>query len=267
MKMRKRRQINTFRDKGKFSGTITLYHQRISRAKFDALPEADRYCFLLLGHVHDELSWLQRMAYVASRSGPSGKEVEKSGNMMQATLLARLLLGKLFEFQIIMGGENSTISKFIANNFRPGDKSAGTAKVKAIIDYYIQEKWIRAARNKHFLHYPTQGDVTATLNDPEIEWEPEIYHGKKSSNTFYPTSDVLANYSWFRLANPEKPMEGFDEALHTIRDLANLTMSTLEQTIGYFVDEKLAKLSDSKVMKLQVSESIHEFRLNYFMKT
>lgn len=260
---------NSFRPHGKgrkLHKKITLFHQKISRASYDALSIEDKYCFLTLGHIHDEISWLQRMAYIASRSASDGHNLESAGNIMQVTFLARLLLGKLFEFSIVMGGRQSILSKFISKYYDPNDINAGEVQVKTLNDAYSKEKWIRFARNKHFLHYPTLGDVQETLNDPNIEWYPEIAHGKVSSNTFYPTSDVLANYAWFKLANPSDPIKGFDEALGTIRELALTTITTLERSIGYFVEDKLQRLAVNDEIKLS-AQSIYEIKLNYFVST
>lgn len=239
----------------------------LPRSKFDALPETARYCFLLLGHVHDEISWLQRMAYAASRAKIRKSAIEKSGKMMQATFLCRLLLGKLFEFRKVMIAQNSPIQQFITDYFEPADRAAGAAKVAAIQEFYRTEKWIRVARNKHFLHYPTIEDVSDTLNDPMIEWHPEVVHGEHSANTLYLTSDVMANYAWFRLANPDNPMQGFDEALNTLRELAQLTLSAIEQSLGHFIDVNLMALSDHKKISLPVSQTLNDVDLNYFVKT
>lgn len=37
---------------------ITLFHQKISKDKFNALTIEEKYCVLTLGHIHDEISWL-----------------------------------------------------------------------------------------------------------------------------------------------------------------------------------------------------------------
>lgn len=264
--MRKRRKQNVSKRAQNFSYEIMLFHQKIPREKFEALSETDRYCFLLMGHVHNELSWLRRMTYIASRSGPNECEASNSGNMMQATFLVRMLLGKLFEFKNLLGAEHSIISKFISDYFHPDATNMGTDKVKEIIDCYGKDDWIRAAKNKHFLHYPTLSDVRETLSDKNIEWEPEIYHGVKSSNTFYPTSDVLANYAWFRLVSPDRPMEGLDFALLATRELSKLVLQALEQSMGNFIDINLAKIESSNEIKIEVPGSLHLMKLDYFMQ-
>jgi hypothetical protein len=154
-----------------------------------------------------------------------------------------------------------------ADYFNPKDKSEGTAKIESILEHHKKKEWIRTARNKHFLHYPNQSDVDELLNDPQLEWDVTVVHGKKSSNTLYPASDVMANYAWFKLANTNKPMEGFDEALETILVLARETLNTLEQSIGFFIEERLINLSDNEEVTMHVSESIHDVRLSYFMNS
>jgi len=140
------------------------------------------------------------------------------------------------------------LSTFIIENWRPHDIAAGKAQRKALVDEFDAEGWLRIARNKHFLHYPTLGDMEDTLRDPDIHWHVEIAHGKKSSNTFYPASDVFANYAWFRRVNGSEPMKGLREALDVLRRVAGLTLATLEQSIGYFVDRKLVSLGENELV-------------------
>jgi hypothetical protein len=77
-----------------------------------------------------------------------------SAYVMQTTLLARMLFGKLFEFKKVMAVEGSPIPQFIQDYFRPTAPEAGAAQVRSILAHYETEKWIRIARNKHFMHYP-----------------------------------------------------------------------------------------------------------------
>lgn len=185
---------------------------------------------------------------------------------MQTTLLFRLLLAKLFEFKQVMETEKATIQAFIVANYRPADHDAGMSRIEAIFQSYEDEAWIRIARNKHFLHYPTLADVRSTLDDKNVQWELEIVHGAKSSNTFYPTSDAFANYAWMKRANPEAPMRGLEDALAVLTKLASLTMETLEESIGHFVDANLMKLGDNEEVTM-LAPSISDLRLSYFIAT
>ena len=184
--------------------------------------------------------------------------------MMQTTFLVRLMIGKLHEFNNILG---DPIRGFITRYFDPQSEAVGQATVEQIREVHSIEKWISPARNKHFLHYPKFNDVGDTLLGAEIEWHVEIAHGAKSGNTFYPTSDVLANYAWFRLANPDDPMQGFDDALMASLNLARLTLDAIERSIANFVNIRLMDLGDNKKVELPVAQNINDVRLDYFLKT
>jgi len=244
--------------------SITLHYQKIPTDQFTALPIEQQYCLLVLGHVHDELNWIQRMAFLATRPVRYRREVFRQGQMMQSLMLARLFFAKLLEFSNLIESQNSPVKLFITENYRPGKIDEGKQRVNELLDQFNAEKWIRLARNKHFMHYPSLNDVKATLEDPQIRWDLEIYHGTRSNNTFYPTSDVLANYAWFRLVNPGAPMEGLGDALDLLSAISRLTLSTLEESIGYYVDRNLMPLEQNERIKLNVPSGKGK-SLDYFL--
>ncbi|MBP0597749.1 hypothetical protein J8I26_06530 [Herbaspirillum sp. LeCh32-8] len=248
---------------GSGKNSVTLYYQKIPAEQFIALPIEQRYCLLLMGHIHHELNWIQRMAFVATREAKFRHEAQRQAQMMQSLMLARLFFGKLFEFSKLLSPQNSLLRQFITKNYRPGDEQSGSTRVAELLEQFNTEKWIRMGRNKHFMHYPELNDVRATLEDLAIRWDLEIYHGSRSTNTLYPTSDVFANYAWFRLVNSEAPMTGLGEALDTLTTISRLELSTLEESIGYFVDGNLMPLNQNERVNLKVTNS-KENTLTYF---
>lgn len=243
---------------------ITLYHQKVSSKLFASLPEEDRYCLLLAGHIHDELNWLQRMAYIATRQQNYGSSVERGGKMMQTTMLVRLLLGKLWEFHECFSPKNSLLRAFVIRYYMPEQKGAGSNKVNEILSAFETERWLRTVRNKHFLHYPKFGDIREALNDSNMEWHFESFHGKNSVNTFYPTSDVLANYSWFKRVNLDEPTLGFEDAIDALIQLTQLTLNGLEVAIAHFIDVHLVHFGDSKQITLS-GPRLSSLKLPYFV--
>jgi hypothetical protein len=263
MRMKTRRRIYPTRGGRRPGGRITLFRQDIPAAKFTALAVHDRYCLLLMGHIHDELSWLQRITYIASRSEPGTSREENSANLMQVLLVSRLFLGKLHEFYVVFR-DVPALRLFVEAHYSttPG---AGTQKVGEIEAAFNSHAWLRTARNQSFLHYPTLGQATTTLEDPKVVWDLEVLHGRNTANTMYPTADVFANMHWFKIANPQDAMGGLAGALDAAKGLAALVMQTLEQTIGNFVHQNLQDLSNHEVVRLPVRDSIHDVRINYFM--
>jgi hypothetical protein len=106
------------------------------------------------------------MASIASRAPHKGSDLKGSANMMQTTFLVRLMIGKLHEFNNILG---DPIRGFITRYFDPQSEAVEQATVEQIREVHSIEKWISTARNKHFLHYPKFNDVGDTLLGAEIE--------------------------------------------------------------------------------------------------
>lgn len=244
--------------------SITLYYQKIPAAKFMALSTELRYCLLVMGHIHDELNWIQRMAFLTTRQPKFRREVQRQGQMMQSLALARLFLAKLLEFWNLLEPAGSPLRAFIADNFHPDHADEGVRRLDELSEHFKAEGWLGTVRNKHFMHYPRLESVRETLEDTQIQWGLEIYHGTRTSNTLYPTSDVLANYAWFRRVNPNSPMDGLGEALDSLTALSRLTLSTLEESIGHFVDRNLMPLNENERIKLNVPSSRGK-TLDYFL--
>lgn len=204
-----------------------------------------------MGHIQDELSWLQRMTYIASRSEPGSNREKNSASMMQVLLTSRLFLGKLHEFYVVFR-DVPVLRLFVEAHYStiPGASTQKVAEIEAAFNSHV---WLRTARNQSFLHYPTLGQATPTLEDPNVVWDLEILHGHKTANTLYPTADVFANMHWFKIANPKDGMGGLALALDAAKGLALLVMQTLEQTIGNFVHHNLQDLSSHQVIQLPVS--------------
>ncbi len=181
--------------------------------------------------------------------------------MMQVLFITRMFLGKLNELNVILDGQ-AVLRNFIVTN-HPGD--TGATVLAELLAMYTENAWLRKARNQSFLHYPTMAQLLPTLNDPNVEWDIQIYHGKKTANTFYPAADVAANLHWFRLANSTNVFDGLTEALGAAKRLAALAMSALEQSIGNFIHLHLRPLNENTTMRLPVRESIFEAKLDYFM--
>jgi len=59
--------------------------------------------------------------------------------------------------------------------------------------------------------------------------------------------DVMANYAWLRLANPDNPMEGLDEALGTIRELSALTLSGFGRDDWHFTTRTTSIIRNTEI--------------------
>lgn len=261
MKQRSRRQFQ-FRKKAPRIGRILLRHQIIPPARFSALSDDEKYAFLVLGHVYNELSWLQRTAILFSKSRPKG-EIQINGAVSQTLTAARLFLGKLNEFRILLN-DQPLLKRFIVDHFDNADRPHGQRALDELMALFDGNPWLHTARNKHFLHYPKKNDVIDTILDTNINWEPEILHGEESANTLFPTSDVLGNYSWFRLADGTNPVRGLQDALKAAKELCGASLHIIERSLALFVNARMHPLSEYTEVELYVPK-IEDINIDFFM--
>jgi hypothetical protein len=204
------------------------------------------------------------MTFITTKDRDTSNHLESSGRMMQALLVSRLFIAKLYEFSVILRSQKD-LGDFLKRYFCIEDVSKGEEKFGKLMGLFASNSWIQTARNRHFLHYPTLSQVRQTLNDPMIQWEPEVAHGEKGINTFYPTSDVLANYSWFRLANDQEPMDGLKAALEAANEISALCLNLIELSVGNFIHETLISLESNTEMNIWASSALSDIELNFFI--
>lgn len=264
MKMKQRKKSVAIGVAQKVQGQfIKLFHQKIPPEKFNALSEEEKYCFLLLGHIHNEINWLHRMTFITTKVRATSNHLESSGRMMQALLVSRLFIAKLYEFSVVLENQKD-LGKFLTRYFCIEDISKGEEKFGKLMYLFTSNSWIQKARNKHFLHYPKLSQVRQTLNDPMIQWEPEVTHGEKGVNTFYSTSDFLANYSWFRLVNDQEPMDGLKAALEATDEICSLCLNLIEQSVGHFIHETLISLESNTEIEVWAPSALSDIELSFF---
>jgi hypothetical protein len=244
--------------------TVHFHHVSFTQEQFCRLSIEQRYCVLLLGHIQHEISWLQRTVYIASRSGRHESELERAGKVMQGGLLTRLLLGKLNEFRSTVES-TPIIRTFLEEWFNPEDVPSGRNRVADLLNAFESDPWLQRARNQHFLHYPTLGNVRATLEDPNFAWSFDMYAAHSTMNSIYATSDVLANMAWYRLVNQDAPIEGLDRAYDSMASLSGEVIKILEMCIGEFVDRNLGPILEGQKISLTVQSRIDDVRLPFFV--
>jgi hypothetical protein len=231
--------------------SIRLHEQIVSGAVFAVVPDSDQYALLVLGHVFQEISWLQRMLYVARENIASESEIEKDGDAFQLLFLTRLMLGKLKEFDTLLEKEKKIVT-FLVANFDPESPARGTAAVEGIQAKFASNTWIRTGRNKHFLHYPIFNDVKTALGYIDSNWDYKVYHSELSTLTLYKTADAFANLAWFNLADSEDPFRGFNSALDALLFIAGDVLALIELALGHQLSGPLAREGDTKQVVMAV---------------
>lgn len=241
---------------------IRVHEQVVSGSVFAKIPPADQYALLLLGHIFHEISWLQRMLYIAQKNIDAESSIVKDGHALQLMFLTRLMLGKLIEFDTLLRDEKR-IGDFLCTNFVRESPAEGRAAVESVLAQFSSNGWIRKARNKHFSHYPVFNDVKVALNNVNEHWDFRVYYGDRSAHTLYATADAFANLAWLNLADTGDPARGLNKGLEVLLSIAGETLALIELALGHYLRGPVAREGDTRQMVLSV-RPLSEQRFDFF---
>lgn len=166
------------------------------KESLEGVPVEDRYTYLTLGHMFNELMALQRLL---SFSLPRDEDVEpavRDAKFGQAMLVLRVTAGKLYEAHKALDARE--MSGSIRTRFLPL-LSDGADRWKRLRDAKRSVGWLNDVRNDVAFHFPTFSE-TAPLLAADGGAEIEVYGDSRSGNTFHKTSEGFALSILFKTA-------------------------------------------------------------------
>jgi hypothetical protein len=247
--------------------TTTLIRCYAPNAEFRKISVENQYCYYLLSHAVQEISWLQRAAYVALNSGKSeigsdeSRSAERAACVMQTCLLVRMLLGKTNELRELL--ESEIVRQFVWAWFDSSEPEHGKAALQELMDDFTKNQWLRTARHKHFLHYPKFNDARPTLEDPSFGGEIEVYLAPHTTNNLHSAADAFANLAWFKRVNNEKPFDGFKEAIEAMSALSVRIETLLSHVVHGFLVGNVAY--EKTKITVPVQTTLEAMRMPFFL--
>jgi hypothetical protein len=221
-----------------YRATLKLLRQYAKNGELRKLKPEDLYCLELTGHIQNEISWLQRAAYISSKE-KIGKDFHTvAGQVMQTGIILRILIGKVNEVQVVLE-KNKKVRAFLEQWYDVTNNGSGAALINEIEQAFEDNVWIRTGRNKHFLHYPSFNDVAEAMSTDGFQFELEIFHAEKMANTVYASADAFFNLAWFRLVDAD-PFAGFGAALDTVIGITKQLQELMHSATINFIRLNLA---------------------------
>lgn len=221
-----------------YRATLKLQRHFASNEELRKLKPEDLYCLELAGHIHNELSWLQRATYISSQEKMDRNSPAVAGQVMQTGIILRVLIGKLNEVQVVLE-KNKTMRAFLEKWYDIDNKASGVQLLLELEQAFGSNGWIRTGRNKHFSHYPSFNDVAEAMASDGFQVELEIIHAEKMANTVHASADAFFNLAWFRVVDAD-PIAGFGAALETVIELTKRLQGLLHSVTDNFIRANLA---------------------------
>lgn len=184
---------------------------------FQALSENDRGLLVLLGHILNDVSVLNKLLACTARieAGPSW--VVHTGSC-QAFLFAKLLIGKLSEaWTAIQNGYFRTSSSRTYADLLPPPAAESLTELKS---YFSRTNLIARVRNTFAFHYSFE-HAKQPLPADVVSDELVLYLHQHTGNSLYQFSEYAMNRALLKVIDPTDPAAAMQRMLSELSTVVN----------------------------------------------
>jgi hypothetical protein len=248
---------------------MQIYRCAVPKKKLAALPDVERRFFLMIGHLANELTILNKLFFWACKYDEDKGPREQAG-ITQPMLIGKIFVGKLYE------GWNVLQKAYHGSKLSKEYDSLLTSEAKDALDslkryFSTNENLIDKVRNSFAFHYPTKPEKQQLIEKvfdetPETEqWE--VLLGEKYANTLYYTSEMVLGRTMLQDidSDPNKAMKRLMEetikVFRLFRDFIDGCMQVIfEKRLGF-------KIQDCNPIEINEELRFDEVRLPFFVET
>lgn len=215
---------------------LTVNSLSISVEKIALLSSETRYTYYLLGHIFNELMFLQKLLNISMPKHEDKRAFRWNAEWSQSMFIIRLAAGKLWEAKLAI--DKKEVSQSLRSEFLP-HMEEGEKKRKDLNKQVQTMSWLSKLRDWHSFHYPTYGQWTP-LTEPKEDWVPdEVFLTKEHGNTFYAASEAVSSQWMFGQVNSNDPQAGVEPMINDLIKLIMQFNNFIADAISAFAAERL----------------------------
>ena len=204
---------------------------RLNRAALKEIPRAELELFLALGHLHNELSLLQRLVVWSFSGQEKAPEPHLQAQITQSMIFVRYLGARLFE------GWQTLQKEFFGRKISKAYESelAGVARqaYEEVKDYNSRKNPLKALRNG-FAFHSSGGDIGRGLEHLSDETL-DMYLGKSATESLFYASEMVSTIAILGTAKAADRVSGFDRLVGEIVSQAGHWILLLQGLIDVFL--------------------------------
>jgi hypothetical protein len=166
---------------------MIIYKVVVSKKQLSLFPEKERVLFIQIGHLANELTILMKLLIYAYKD--CSLDVIKKAYTMQASVIARICIGKIFEGWRLL--ESNLFASSISKKYEAKFSTAGSQALQNLKRYFGRKNFISEIRNRFSFHNPSFEDIKDLLDSIPEEAELHMYLGTEQANSNYYLSEEI----------------------------------------------------------------------------
>lgn len=185
---------------------MIIYKLTVTKKQLNLFPEKERILFIQIGHLANELTILTKLLIYAHTD--SDREIIRRAYTTQASLIARICIGKLSEGWRLL--EDNLFASKLSRKYETKLSEYGSEALQNLKKYFGKKNLISKIRNKFSFHNPSSEDIKKRLGSIPDEAELHLYLGTEVANSNYYLSEEIISTAMLNCVESDTLQQAMD---------------------------------------------------------
>lgn len=185
---------------------VDLHRIDLSREHLDCMPDAERRLFILVAHASNEINVLVKLFKFAAESA-SEEGVTSQAEVMQAQVLAKVLIGKMYEFWQLL--QKCFFRAQLSREYEKLLDAETATALEELKQYFRNKNSVAIVRTKFSFHY--SGDQIDAGYAALVDGDPlQIYLARHKENMLFSFAETIVGRSMVEAIRPGDHTSAFE---------------------------------------------------------
>ncbi|MES2296965.1 MAG: hypothetical protein V4582_07970 [Pseudomonadota bacterium] len=223
--------------------SVEMYEIHIPLEAVKRLSDEDRYTYYILGHMFNELIFLQKLTGFSLNFHNDVRPARRKPELCQALIAFRMATSKIWEaIQVLRSKE---VAMTLMNSILPKMED-GPKRLKDLSVAINSAPWLSGLRNGMGFHFPSFAEWKPYIV-PQDNWvDDKIILGTHTGNTYYESSDAIGQHWMFSQFGTPDVEAAVEPMIQQMIDLMVIMNNFLEDALAAFVSEFLLDSDDAR---------------------
>jgi len=236
----------------------------IPKKKLMDIPEVERIFLIQLGHISNELNFLNKLLIFTGDTKKTGPE--RKAMTMQSLVIVRIFVGKLFESWKML--ERDYFRAKLSVEYDRVLSVDGKSSLDYLKNYFKGKNLITSIRNKYSFHYDSDdfGDAVSSFDEDK---KFELYLGENYSNTLHFFSEEIMTVGMLKLTGEKDVQKSMDKLIGELVAVSGKFIDFAGHALTSIFDKYLGEsLNDfiSEEINITTEADLELFKIPFFVE-
>lgn len=233
----------------------------INKKQLSLIPERERTLLIQIGHLSNEISFFHKLLIISYKKSDS--DIERKVHTSQASIIARVYIGKLFEgWQIL---KENFIDTELFKEYEPKLPDPGRLALQNLMKYFGTRNLIVKIRNNFSFHFPSQKLLKRQFEMIEDSAEFLIFIAEEIANSHYYMSEEIVSQAMLNMVDAGTLQEAMDIIYRDLLEVSKWLVDFNGNCLVAILD-RYFELDQFEIEAIEVGEppKINEITIPFF---